>query len=1060
MRIVVLSKVGRLWTFAVFVAFFLTAELCHAQAASIPGTQATEDYTLTQVGPHSRVWGNSAGQTVTEIATGLNYWDGNQWVPSVPGFAPTPDGSAFVADQVQDPTRVAKNLNCEGAVSVATPDNVPITSTPFAIGLYDAATGKSAIIATITNTTGVQSDANTIVYDRALVGGGFAASIVYLIDAASFHQDVVFTGFNPTFNPTNWGFAESSTNTLEIEIYTEFYSFPQALFLTNVLFTQEDPNIRASMVSPDLVDLTLDFGDYVFGPGRAYTTADNVGGVRVMKDFITTGGRTFLIESVPYQWIAPQLHALPPVAANFKSSVKPTSRRSMLASATVPRLKQVKQAKLEPAKKSIPARELAFTGARPSGLDVDYVVTVSSTVKPTLFTADTTYFVSGTVVESSAVTMESAVFKYPKGSTGTIEIESTLTMNTTNYRPVIFTAADDNTIGTMLGTNIWSGYTGSPGTNRYGAYALNFEATGNYSLNNLRFVYQNYPIYFFSDTTGQTLNVSHAQFVESVNGIYIDGGEGGGIVFGGGLPPSGATTMDLNVNNCLMSAVLDPFESINSVTVDAILCNCTIDSCYQLAAQSGGSAVFKVTNSIMSNISSNSTTIASLTGGDNCFYSCPTFGSAYTNITSNPYESFGAGNYYLPSTSPLLTLGTTNVGAALLAQLQMKTTEAPLTLTNTISNYTVLSPVVQRDTAGTALGVHYDPIDYFCAFAVSNTTLLLTNGVSLAYYDNLGLWLQDDSQLVSQGTPNYRNYFAFYGLVQEQPTNLWGASNAIAQVVPIVPLPTNSANKPSIYMRLTTICAPQGETNLLNTADSNQVVSSLALRDCEIYGAGANWLMTESNNEPIIGLTNNVFHRVSVAITNNATVYAYNNLFYGTTNTNAFQISVQRRSGTSSNIVENNVFDGVTASLTGTVGYNAYLHGGTNTTIEGTDLVTNLTWVAGPLGAYYQPSTSPLLNNGSTYATNLGLYHYTVETNTSGGNEIVEGTNIVSRGYHYVALGANGLPLDTNGDGIPDYLEDANGNGIVDSGEIDWLLAGDLGLTVIITQPANNTTIP
>jgi hypothetical protein len=59
-----------------------------------------------------------------------------------------------------------------------------------------------------------------------------------------------------------------------------------------------------------------------------------------------------------------------------------------------------------------------------------------------------------------------------------------------------------------------------------------------------------------------------------------------------------------------------------------------------------------------------------------------------------------------------------------------------------------------------------------------------------------------------------------------------------------------------------------------------------------------------------------------------------------------------------------------------------------------------------------------------------------------------------------VAVGSNGLPLDTNGDGTPDYLEDAIGNGLVNSGEIDWQAAGDMGLTVIITQPVNNSTIP
>ena len=56
----------------------------------------------------------------------------------------------------------------------------------------------------------------------------------------------------------------------------------------------------------------------------------------------------------------------------------------------------------------------------------------------------------------------------------------------------------------------------------------------------------------------------------------------------------------------------------------------------------------------------------------------------------------------------------------------------------------------------------------------------------------------------------------------------------------------------------------------------------------------------------------------------------------------------------------------------------------------------------------------------------------------------MEGTSTVDIGYHYVATDAYGNPLDTDGDGIPDYIEDANGNGTVDSGETDWQSATDL----------------
>ena len=82
------------------------------------------------MGPHSRVWGNSAGQTISVIATGLNYWDGQQWTPSNPSFEVSPDGTAFIASQIQDPTKISAELNTAGAVTVTTPDNVTLSSTP------------------------------------------------------------------------------------------------------------------------------------------------------------------------------------------------------------------------------------------------------------------------------------------------------------------------------------------------------------------------------------------------------------------------------------------------------------------------------------------------------------------------------------------------------------------------------------------------------------------------------------------------------------------------------------------------------------------------------------------------------------------------------------------------------------------------------------------------------------------------------------------------------------------------------------------------------------------
>jgi hypothetical protein len=57
----------------------------------------------------------------------------------------------------------------------------------------------------------------------------------------------------------------------------------------------------------------------------------------------------------------------------------------------------------------------------------------------------------------------------------------------------------------------------------------------------------------------------------------------------------------------------------------------------------------------------------------------------------------------------------------------------------------------------------------------------------------------------------------------------------------------------------------------------------------------------------------------------------------------------------------------------------------------------------GALGAYYYPDDLPLIHDGSRSAAAAGLYHYTVTT-----NNVVEGTNMVSIGFHYISVDANG----------------------------------------------------
>jgi len=116
----------------------------------------------------------------------------------------------------------------------------------------------------------------------------------------------------------------------------------------------------------------------------------------------------------------------------------------------------------------------------------------------------------------------------------------------------------------------------------------------------------------------------------------------------------------------------------------------------------------------------------------------------------------------------------------------------------------------------------------------------------------------------------------------------------------------------------------------------------------------------------------------------------------------------------------------------------------------------------GPLGEFYYPSTGAstsltnLIDAGSvTNAALAGLYHYTTQT-----SQTKEANTALDIGFHYVALDGNGNPNDYDTDGLPDYFEDRNGNGSVDSGETDWRSATDLGLKVWITEPKSNSNIP
>ncbi len=101
---------------------------------------------------------------------------------------------------------------------------------------------------------------------------------------------------------------------------------------------------------------------------------------------------------------------------------------------------------------------------------------------------------------------------------------------------------------------------------------------------------------------------------------------------------------------------------------------------------------------------------------------------------------------------------------------------------------------------------------------------------------------------------------------------------------------------------------------------------------------------------------------------------------------------------------------------------------------------------SGPLGDFYLPNTTLLYGAGHGLPGDVGLFHYTTRVDeTKEGNETA-GHN-VNIGLHYIATtsSTSTQPYDYDADGIPDYVEDANGNGSKDAGETGWQDSSDPG---------------
>jgi len=896
------------------------------------------------------------------------------------------------------------------------------------------------------------------------------------------------------------------TNSTRIQILTEFYGGVQPDRVIRPIRIERSQKVRNNMVTPDLVDEMLGFGKLVFPTGRAFSGISSSPGVHgaapVVKQFLNISGRDFLVESVEYPSIKPELDKLPDPSL---ASAVPRRKvhKSKNAYAVIPAPSKGLGQRQGLANKNNNATRISLRSADPKrpGVTVDYLANIGGSLTGTIvFQGDMNYFVSGPVYCNGPVVLEGGTtFKFPNATgqdangaqtTAFILLNSSLTCQTSNYRQATFTAGDDDTIGYSVYW-MWSGYTGtlsdSSGPRSYGAPQLWIYYPSAPALSNLRFCYAQEAVQIEAGNASAT-TISDSQLVNCVRGIVLNGpGNSSGSGSGSGGP-------FLTVNNSLFASVVYPLTVYTPVTGNNLY-NCTFANANWLITADASSAGFSFFNSIFANVTNSTVLPGNVLGNYNGFYNSPIFGinpqsdtewpfapTSYTDSGGNQliYIANGQGAYYLREGSPFFNVGLAPISAALQLDLAQRTTIPPDTLMDDIVSSGTIGPSLVRDTDTPDCGYHYPAVDYVIdGVTVNSATLNIDAGTVLAFaapYYDWGLRVNPGGRLNVNGSPTNRVVFAYLDAVQESPLVAFSATGEMitfagfeadglsGPVTPLAEAHIHYADFPTVAGALN---AHFGPYNMLwdYTYD---LVSAFEVDGCHFQGG----LLCYSSSGPqgrTVSIRNSVFERTVLdaeeqwgfVTSFGETLTVANNLFYHA------QMALSPASGVNWTFIDN-IFDTISFiidpgsgnPLNGPINVNnnnAYAGMGSNRLSPpaptSTDpQLSSISYQTGPLGNYYLPSNaSALLGTGSRSAASAGEYHFTSLISNA-----KEAGGQVNIGPAYLALAA-GAPVDSDGDGIPDFIEDSNGNGIADPYESNWTVANSG--TPAIVSPANNATV-
>jgi hypothetical protein len=450
------------------------------------------------------------------------------------------------------------------------------------------------LIAILKDSVGELVGSNQVVYPDAFEGA--AASIRYTYTKAGFEQDIVIQGNLP--DPAAMGLNPARAR---LGVLTAFFD-------TNNPVAKNGPTDATDGLS----DATLTFGSLKMGQGRAFSIGNtepsrppanmtpaswlnwmtnaarqsSSKGTSTYKRWFQLNGHNFLMEEVPYRRVAAQLRQLP--AATGRSGIIATNlfaANSILNGVSAEPLPQKQLSKSEignpPSlrfgaanRKSAMTRLSRADWDRTRALVLDYVIATSYEGGSFTFQGNTTYYVTGPC-DFYNVTLEGGtVIKYENVNnvdpirmswnyaTAFIEVDGTLSCNTSSYLPAVFTAADDNTVGETI-----SGSTGNPSGNYYANPAIYYVGyDGNFNLSNVRINYAQKAVWAgdYYRTILSDSEVNNCQIM-AILGLGDDAG-----------------WMSLTCNNCLYNSpsgilVMDNgwgggYYSLNNCTFNNVYC--------------------------------------------------------------------------------------------------------------------------------------------------------------------------------------------------------------------------------------------------------------------------------------------------------------------------------------------------------------------------------------------------------------------------------------------------------------------------------------------------------